>query len=123
MALPELDRAVEKQPNDPYWRLFRLTAKVRLGQDADGDDVAGSREWPAPLIDFYASRISADALLQQAARCEHRSEALFHLAVVASYRRPNEALPLWQKIVDGAPPISIEYCAARHELARLATRV
>ena len=33
-ALPELQRALEKEPADPYWQLYRLTSLHRLGRTA-----------------------------------------------------------------------------------------
>jgi tetratricopeptide (TPR) repeat protein len=121
LAMPELDRAIEREPNDPYWRLYRLTARLRLKHSVDSDDFAVSRKWPAPLAALYTGHVSADEVLKQAASGERRAEALFHLAVVALSRDPTEARRYLQQTLDEASPTSIEYCVARHEMARLTT--
>jgi tetratricopeptide (TPR) repeat protein len=119
LAHQELDRAIEKDPKNPYWRLFRLTAMMRLGKSIDACDAPVLEEWPAPLIALYAGHATAEEILLQATPSERRTEALFHSAVIALSRDPDNAGRLLQQSIDGAPPSSIEYCIARHELARL----
>jgi tetratricopeptide (TPR) repeat protein len=121
LALAELDYAIEKEPKDPYWQVFRLSARTRLEKSIDIDDAAVSEEWPARLVALYAGHMSTAAILKAAACPEQRVEALYHSAVVALSHDPGNARLLLQQTLDEAPPTSIEYCAARHELARLAT--
>ena len=121
LALPELDLAIEREPKDPYWRLFRLTAGIRLGQTIDTEGAAVSGEWPALLVEFYSGRMSSGEILREAACPVQRVEALVHSAMLALSRDTGGARSVLQQTLDEAPPASIEYCAARHELARLTT--
>ena len=116
-ALPELERALEKEPADPYWRLYRLTALHRLGRAA-GIEVTAGGAWPGPVLALHAGRLSADEALQQADNAARRAEALFQLGVLACPRDPAEAQRRWEEVVSLAPPTLIEHAAARHELAR-----
>src|SRR5258707_4172667 len=49
-ALPSLQRALEKEPGDPYWTLYRLTSLHRLGRPAPPPtphgDAKHSSPWP-----------------------------------------------------------------------------
>jgi len=101
-ALPELERALEKEPTDPYWRLYRLTSLRRVG---------GKEEIPA--LDAMA-----DDVLARADTEGRRAEALFQLAVTAWERDRAEARRRWEEVVAGSSPGLIEHAAARHELAR-----
>jgi tetratricopeptide (TPR) repeat protein len=118
-ALPELERALEKEPADPYWQLYRLTALSRLGKSAQPIDMPSLATWPGPLIDLHAGRLSADEVLSRADNDERRAETLFQLAILALTHNPAEARLRLKEVVDGAAPTMIEYAAARHELARL----
>ena len=120
-ALPELQRALEKEPADPYWRLYRLTALHRLGRTAGqpGVDGAAGDAWPGPLLALHAGQLSADDALTRADNDGRRAEALFQLGVFAYPQDREEARRRWQQVVDEAPPAMIEYAAARHELTRL----
>ena len=120
-ALPELERALEKDPADPYWRLYRLTALHRLGRAA-GIEVTAGGAWPGPLLALHAGRLSADEALQQADNEARRAEALFQLGVLAWPRDPAEARRRWDEVVSLAPPALIEHAAACHELARHGAR-
>jgi Flp pilus assembly protein TadD len=118
-ALPELQRALEKEPADPYWRLYRQTALHRLGRTAERscrEDAAGA--WPAPLLALHAGQLSGDDALKQADSEGRRAEALFQLGVVAWPHDRAEARRRWQNVVGTAPPALIEHAAARYELAR-----
>jgi tetratricopeptide (TPR) repeat protein len=118
-ALPELERALEKEPCDPYWQLYRLTALRRLGRSAMSDAKPPLDAWPGPLVAAYVNGRSAEELLALADNPERRTEALFQLGVIALSQDPIEARRRFNEVVDKAPPSMIEYAAARHELARL----
>jgi tetratricopeptide (TPR) repeat protein len=120
-ALPELERALEKEPADPYWQLYRLTSLHRLGRTVDrpGFDDATANDWPAPLLALHAGRLSAEGALKRADNDGRRAEALFQLGVVAYPNDRAEACRHWRQVIDKAPPTLIEHAAARHELARL----
>jgi tetratricopeptide (TPR) repeat protein len=120
-ALPELQRALEKEPADAYWQLYRLTSLHRLGRTAGrpGFDGAAADAWPGPLLALHAGRLSADDALKRADNDGRRAEALFQMGIVACPHDRAEARRRWQQVVDEAPPALIEHAAARHELARL----
>ncbi|MFI5000703.1 MAG: tetratricopeptide repeat protein [Reyranellales bacterium] len=118
-ALPELNRALAKEPGDPYWELYRLTALRRLDAAAPALDAGSADLWPAPLIALHGGRISEEELLQRADTDGRRAEALFQLAVVTVATDRQAAKRRWEEIVDWASPTLIEYAAARDELARL----
>ncbi|HZY55535.1 MAG TPA: hypothetical protein VFE73_19930, partial [Reyranella sp.] len=105
LALPELERAIESSPDDPYWRLYRLTALRRLGRPVEAAEGPAGGAWPAPLFTLFSGNADSDAVLAAADRPGRRIEALFQL------ERYKEA-------VETAPPAMIEYAAARNELAR-----
>ena len=118
-ALAELQCALEKEPADPYWRLYRLTALHRLGRTANDIAVATDDAWPGPLLALHAGQLSADEVLMRADNEGRRAEALFQLGVVAWPHDRAEARRRWQEVADKAPAALIEYAAARHELAHL----
>lgn len=119
-ALPELERALEKEPADPYWRLYRLTSLRLLGRTAarPGVEGAASDGWPGPLFALHAGQLSADEVLEQADNEGRRAEALFQVGVVAWPHDREEARRRWQEVADKAAKTLIEYAAARHALAR-----
>ena len=57
-ALPELERAIAKAPDDPYWRLYRQTALRRLGRPAELIAAPADGVWPAPLFALQAGTAS-----------------------------------------------------------------
>jgi tetratricopeptide (TPR) repeat protein len=118
-ALPEIERALAKEPSEPYWYLYRLTALRRLGKSADPIDVPAGALWPVPLIALHAGRVSDEDVLRQADTAGRRAEAAFQLAVVPSGRDRHAAEKRWREVVQGGVPTLIEYAAARNELARL----
>lgn len=103
-ALPELERAIGKAPDDPYWRLYRLTALQRLGRPVEPVEVP-SGEWPAPLFALHAGKATPETVLAAATTDGRRAEALFQLE-------------RFKPVVEMAPPWMIEYAAARNELGR-----
>jgi tetratricopeptide (TPR) repeat protein len=122
-ALPELQQALEKEPGDPYWQLYRLTSLHRLGRPAGRaglEGIAGDA-WPGPLLALHAGRLSANDALARADNEGRRAEALFQLGVIAWPQDRAEARRRWEEVVAGASPALIEHAAARHELARPAS--
>jgi tetratricopeptide (TPR) repeat protein len=117
-ALPELERALEKEPHDPYWQLYRMTALRRLGRSVP-DNFPELEVWPAPLLRLHVKTPSAEELLAQADNRQRKVEALFQLGVLALRDDPAEARRLFDEVVSKASPSMIEYAAARHELVRL----
>lgn len=118
-ALPELERALAKEPADPYWRLYRLTALRRLGRVAGRaclDDAAGDA-WPGPLLALHAGKMPADEALKRADNAGRRAEALFQIGVIGHAHDRPEARRRWQETVDISLPALIEHAAALRELA------
>jgi hypothetical protein len=103
-ALPELERTIEKAPNDPYWQLYRLTALKRLDRPVGPVD-APSGDWPAPLFALHAGKATPETVLAAATTEGRRMEALFQLE-------------RFKDVAETAPPHMIEYAAARNELGR-----
>ena len=123
VAAIEFERALEKEPSDPYWQLYGLTAQRRLAMplpEIDATSIDGKRDdaWPAPLLAFQAGRMSADEVLARADTDGRRMEALFQMGVAAVATDPRGAAKHWQEIVDRGAPALIEHAAARNELAR-----
>jgi tetratricopeptide (TPR) repeat protein len=120
-ALPELDRALAREPGDPYWRLYRQTALSRLGRPIEplaAGPLEGGDDWPGPLLALQAGRLSADEVLKRADNDGRRAEALFQLGVIACVSDAARARQHWQEVADRAVPSLIEHAMARHELAR-----
>ena len=117
-ALPDLQSAVEKEPGNPYGRLYPAAAQRRLGQKA-GVPMPEGTGWPAPLIALYAGKESADSVLDGADSPARRAEAMFHIGVIAYGEDRAEARRWWEQVASTAVPTAIEHAAARHELTRL----
>ena len=117
-ALPSLQRALEKEPGDPYWLLYRLTSLHRLGRTAGQPEGIASDAWPGPLLALHAGQLSADDVLARADNEGRRAETLFQLGVIAWPQDRAEARRRWEEVAAGASPALIEHAAARHELAR-----
>lgn len=120
MALNELERAIERKPDDPYLHLYRLTAARRLGRSAP-PTVAPMDVWPGPLIALHNGKLCARETVQRADNPARRAEALFQLGIHAYERDRAEAGRLWRQVVEIASPDTIEYASARHEIERLCT--
>ena len=123
-ALLELERAIEKEPANPYWRLYRLTALRRLGQPTAPPEMvvttqATANDWPNQLLALYAGQLAGEQVLAQADYDGRRAEALFQLGVFAFSQDREDARRLWTEVVEHSKPDLIEHAAARHELARL----
>ncbi len=119
-ALPELLRAIDREPGNLYWQLYRLTAALRLGLSIDEFAPAVVEEWPGPLIALHAGRISQDELMEQACNSGRRVEALFQLGVLAWQGDRQKAREFWRQVTLESDPVLVEYAAANAELARLA---
>jgi FkbM family methyltransferase len=120
-ALPDLERALEKDSTDPYWQLYRLTALRRLGRPAKPAVAteAAAKAWPSLLLALHASSVAGEQVLSQADNDGRRAEALFQLGVLAFPQDRKEARRLWTEVLRQSRPDLIEHAAARHELARL----
>jgi FkbM family methyltransferase len=117
-AVPELERALVKEPNDAYWRLYHVTALRRLGRPTPSVDPKGTKGWPSLLLALHAGRLNGDDVLKKADNERRRAEALFQLGILALPRDWEEALRRLTEVVDQSGPDMIEHAAARHELAR-----
>jgi len=120
-AAPLLEVAIQKDPDDPYWRLYYLTALRRLGRPAAPTGEFTTSTWPGPLLAYHEGRSTEAELLAQADTDGRRAEALFQLGIVTFDRDPKAAADCWRQVVECAAPSLIEYGAARNELSRLAS--
>jgi tetratricopeptide (TPR) repeat protein len=118
LALPELERALEKEPNDPYWHLYRLTARHRLRMPTDAANLPSIDAWPGSLLALHAGRATPDEILKRADTDGRRAEATFQLGVLAFDRDRKAAEAHWKDLVEHSSPSLIEHAAARNELAR-----
>ena len=119
VALPELERAIAREPGELYWQLYRLSAMRRLGRPLGTVDVPSGEVWPIPLIALHAGRLSAQEALKRADNDGRRAEAAFQWGVLASETDPQGARNRWQEVTTHNLPALIEYAAARNELARI----
>ncbi len=118
-ATEEFSKALLRQPNDPYWRLYLGVAQIRLGTKAPVQAGNGDRGgWPQLLLAFQAGHAGEDAVAAQAISDAQRAEAWFQFGVCAIGRDRETARRYWQKVVEFGAPDLIEYGAARNELAR-----
>jgi tetratricopeptide (TPR) repeat protein len=93
LALPEFEKAIAKEPNDPYWQHYRQIALRRLGKSTDAPDL-----------------VPAGA---QAAEVE------FHKGVAVLATDKNAAKKHFQQTIKLGPVSLIEVCAAHNELSHL----
>jgi tetratricopeptide (TPR) repeat protein len=105
LALNELERAIERNLDDPYLQLYLLTALRRSGRNRQ-PSFTGAEIWPGPLIAFQNGQLSAEEALKRADNPQRRAEALFQLGA-------------WREAAELAAPDTIEHAAARHEIERL----
>lgn len=118
-ALPHLELAVAREPADPYWRLYQLMARRRLGMTLNLADAPGNGAWPTPLIELYANRLAAKDAFERADTAGRRAEALFQIGMMELGRDRQAARRNLEQVVEIGPPDLIEYAAARNELSRL----
>ena len=118
-ALPEVRRAMKKEPSDPYWRLYHLTVMRLLGHIACSRDLEAvvGEPWPGPLLALHAGRLSVDETLKQADSAERRAEAMFQIGVACHERDREEARRWWARVIEASTPSAIEHAAACHQLA------
>ncbi len=120
-ALHQLESALVREPADPYWQLYLLSARRRLGLPAGAIELNAADVWPGPLLALHAGRIGEDEVFDRADTDARRAEAAFQVAVIAAARKDRAvAERRWREVVDRASPSLIEYAAARNELSRLA---
>ena len=119
LAFPEFGLALTKEPANPYWLLYRLTAGRLIGAPPDPIVLPAKPHWPAPLLALRAGQASEQYVLASADTANRRAEALFQLGVVALAGNPAAARGYWSEIVERAQPTLIEFAAARNELVRL----
>jgi tetratricopeptide (TPR) repeat protein len=117
-AFNEFGLAVAKEPNNPYWLLYRLTAARLAGAPAEPVTPAGNG-WPALLLAFRTGQVTEEALLDRANSPARHAEARFQMGVLAVDGNPAAARRYWREVVDQGPPALIEFAAASNELARL----
>jgi tetratricopeptide (TPR) repeat protein len=117
-AFNEFGVAVAKEPNNPYWLLYRLTAARLAGAPAEAVARAGDG-WPALLLAFQTGQATEEALLDRANSPARQAEARFQMGVLAVDGNPAAARRCWREVVDHGPPALIEFAAASNELARL----
>ena len=92
-ALPDLEKAITREPGELYWQLYRQTALRRLARPADPED-----------------------LLPAAAPA---AEAAFQKGVAAIATDTEAAKVAWRETIKLGPVSLIEVCAAHNELSRL----
>ena len=93
LALPELEKAIAREPNDPYWQLYRQISLRRLGRSADAPDL-----------------VPAGA---------HAAEHEFQKGAAALATDKDAAKKHFQQTIKLGPVSLIEVCAAHNELSRL----
>lgn len=118
-AFHEFELARAKEPGNPYWLLYRLTAGRLAGVPAESFVVPSGEQWPATLIAFHAGEATEEELLGRADTPCRRAEALFQIGVLTVGGNPAAAGRHWREVVEHGAPALIEYAAARNELARL----
>jgi tetratricopeptide (TPR) repeat protein len=118
-AFHEFGLAHAKEAAQPYWLLYRLAAGRLAGVQPGPFTVPVGNGWPPALVALYAGQATEEGLLGRANSLERRTEALFHVGVVALASNPAVARRHWREVADRGPPAMIEYAAARNELTRL----
>ena len=111
--------ALAKEPRNPYWLLYRLTAGRLIGAPLDPIVLPAEPHWPTPLLALRAGQATEQQVLAAAESSNRRVEALFQLGVVALAGNPAAARGYWSEIVERGAPSLIEFAAARNELVRL----
>ena len=113
MALGELERALERNPGDPYMQLYFLMSLRRLGRSVqprvDPLTVWPVTVWPGPLIALLNGTLCPSEVLAGADNPERRAEALFQLGILSFdsdragagrlwRQRPRSPLPTWSSV-------------------------
>lgn len=118
-AFNEFGLAVAKEPGNPYWLLYRLTAARLAGVPAEPVTLPADDRWPTLLLAFRTGQATDEALLDRANSPARHAEARFQMGVLAADGNPAAARRCWREVVDQGPPALIEFAAASNELARL----
>lgn len=118
-AFHEFELARAKEPGNPYWQLYRLTAARLAGLQAEPAVTVAQGGWPAVLIALHARGMSEETVLAQAGTPCRTVEAQFQLGVVALGSNPAAAQRHWRAAVDVGLVALIEHAAAANALARL----
>jgi tetratricopeptide (TPR) repeat protein len=118
-AFNEFGLAVAKEPKNPYWLLYRLTAARLAGAPAEPVTLADDDRWPTLLMAFQAGQATEEALFDRANSPSRHAEARFQMGVLAVAANPAAARRYWREVLDHAAPALIEVAAASNELARL----
>jgi tetratricopeptide (TPR) repeat protein len=118
-AFNEFELARVKEPANPYWLLYRLTAGRLAGVPSGPVLQVANDRWPGMLVAFHTGQMTEEALLAQANSPGRHAEARFQMGVLAVAGNPAAARRFWREVVDRGAPALIEYAAASNELARL----
>lgn len=118
-AFNEFGLAVAKEPANPYWVLYRLTAARLAGAPTEPVTLANDDRWPTLLLGFRTGQATEESLLDRANSPPRHAEARFQMGVLAVDGNPAAARRYWREVVDQGPPALIEFAAASNELARL----
>lgn len=118
-AFNEFGLAVAKEPGNPYWLLYRLTAARLAGVPTEPVTLPADDRWPTLLLAFRTGQATDEALLDRANSPARHAEARFQMGVLAADGNPAAARRCWREVVDQGPPALIEFAAASNELARL----
>lgn len=118
LALPELEQTLLKEPGDPYWHLYLLTARRRLGLPSGPSDIRVVGSWPGLLLALHGEGIKPDEIMERADTDSRRAEAAFQLGVLKFDEDSGTAERYWKDVVERSSPSLIEHAAARNELAR-----
>lgn len=119
LALPALEDATARHPDDSYLRLYRLLAARRLDPEHRTEAAAGPRDWPEALMAFHGDSLTADDVLQRADTPDRQAEAAFHFGIAALATDREVAVRHFREVVQSGRATLVEYAAARNELLRL----
>lgn len=119
-AIPELQKAIVRQPHELYWPLYLRMACRRAGKKADAVAEVAGASWPQPLIAWYDGKLSESDVRQKADTPARLAEVALHLAPVAAERGASEVQEALRAAIRSMSPSSIEFCAASSEIGRLA---
>lgn len=118
-AFNEFGLAMAKEPANPYWLLYRLTAARLAGAPAESVTLPADDRWATLLLAFRTGQATEKALLDRANSPARHAEARFQMGVLAVDGNPAAARRYWREVVEQGPPTLIEFAAASNELARL----
>jgi tetratricopeptide (TPR) repeat protein len=118
-AFNEFGLAIAKEPANPYWLLYRLTAARLAGAPTESVTLPADDRWPTLLLAFRTGQVTEEALLNRANSPARHAEARFQMGVLSVDGNPAAARRYWREVVDQGPAALIEFAAASNELARL----